>query len=43
MAWRVGRYQVLGEIAREIIYFSAADGEIPETGVDLKINQLAAT
>jgi hypothetical protein len=33
--------QVLGDVAREIGYFSAAMGEIPEVGVDLKVNQLA--
>jgi NADH-quinone oxidoreductase subunit G len=33
--------RVLDEAAREILYFSAAAGEIPATGVDLKINQLA--
>jgi NADH-quinone oxidoreductase subunit G len=32
----------LQELAREIAYFSAALGTIPETGVDLKVNQLAA-
>ena len=34
-------HEVLGEIAREITYFAAADGEIPSVGVDLKVNQLA--
>jgi len=41
---RKGMYNagvVLGEIAREIGYFAAADGEIPAVGVDLKVNQLA--
>lgn len=32
---------VLDEIAREILYFSAAAGEVPETGIDLKVNLLA--
>jgi len=32
---------VLQDIARELVYFSAAVGEIPDVGVDLKINQLA--
>ncbi|MGO8688364.1 MAG: 2Fe-2S iron-sulfur cluster-binding protein [Thermoguttaceae bacterium] len=32
---------VLDEIAREIIYFSAAAGPIPELGLDLKVNLLA--
>jgi len=31
----------LEEVAREIIYFSAAAGALPETGVDLKGNLLA--
>ena len=31
----------LGEVAREIGYFAAADGEIPAVGIDLKVNQLA--
>lgn len=35
--------QVLDDVAREIGYFSAASGPVPEYGVDLKINQLAAT
>jgi NADH-quinone oxidoreductase subunit G len=34
--------EVLGDVAREIGYFSAAMGEIPDVGVDLKVNQLAA-
>jgi NADH-quinone oxidoreductase subunit G len=34
--------QVLDEMAREIAYFSAAAGGVPETGVDLRVNQLAA-
>lgn len=41
---RVGLYrarQVLDEVAREIGYFAAASGPIPEHGLDLKINQLA--
>jgi hypothetical protein len=32
---------VLDEIARKIIYFSAAMGSIPEVGVDLKVNLIA--
>ena len=32
---------VLAEIAREMTYFSAASKGVPETGVDLKVNQLA--
>lgn len=32
---------VLQDIAREILYFSAAVGTIPETGVDLRSNLLA--
>lgn len=35
--------QVLTELAADIPYFSVAADEIPETGVDLKINQLAST
>jgi NADH-quinone oxidoreductase subunit G len=41
---RAGMYNaraVLDEIARKIIYFSAAMGSIPEVGVDLKVNLLA--
>lgn len=40
---RSGLYQpreVLQEIAREVLYFSAADGGVPELGIDLKVNQL---
>jgi NADH-quinone oxidoreductase subunit G len=33
--------EVLGEIAREITYFSAAAQGVPDIGVDLKVNQLA--
>jgi NADH-quinone oxidoreductase subunit G len=33
--------EVLEEIAREILYFSAALGPMPETGVDLRSNLLA--
>ncbi len=33
---------VLDEIAREILYFSAAVGPVPETGIDLRSNLLAA-
>jgi len=41
---RAGMYQprtVMEEIAHEIAYFHAAAGEVPATGIDLKINQLA--
>jgi len=34
---------VRGELSREILYFTEAAGEIPTTGIDLKLNQLAAT
>jgi predicted molibdopterin-dependent oxidoreductase YjgC len=33
--------EVLDEVAREISYFAAAIDEVPETGIDLKVNQLA--
>ena len=32
---------VLEEVAREIVYFSAAMGQVPDVGVDLKVNMLA--
>jgi hypothetical protein len=32
---------VLEELAREIIYFSVAADDVPEVGVDLKLNLLA--
>jgi hypothetical protein len=32
---------VLEEIAREILYFSAISGSVPETGIDLRSNLLA--
>ena len=32
---------VLDEIAREILYFSAVVGPVPETGIDLRSNLLA--
>jgi NADH-quinone oxidoreductase subunit G len=41
---REGMYRaadVLAEIAREMIYFSAAAKGVPDVGIDLKINQLA--
>jgi NADH-quinone oxidoreductase subunit G len=41
---REGMYdarQVLDEVASEIVYFAAARGEIPPTGVDLKVELLA--
>jgi NADH-quinone oxidoreductase subunit G len=34
---------VLAEVAREIGYFSAAAGGVPEHGIDLRVNQLAAS
>ena len=43
---REGMYdarQVLDEVASEIVYFAAARGEIPPTGVDLKVELLADT
>jgi NADH-quinone oxidoreductase subunit G len=46
MLKRAGLYnarQVLNELAAEIPFFAVAGGEIPPTGVDLKLNQLAAT
>jgi predicted molibdopterin-dependent oxidoreductase YjgC len=33
--------RVLDEVAHEILYFRAAAGSIPDSGVDLKINLLA--
>jgi NADH-quinone oxidoreductase subunit G len=42
---RPGLYRarpVLDELAAEVLYFSAASGEIPPVGLDLRINQLAA-
>ena len=33
--------QVLSEIAAEVPFFAAAGNEIPATGIDLKVNQLA--
>jgi NADH-quinone oxidoreductase subunit G len=42
---RAGLYQakqVLADVSREIMYFSAAMREVPEHGVDLKVNMLAA-
>jgi NADH-quinone oxidoreductase subunit G len=35
--------EVLADIAREILYFSATTKGVPEVGIDLKINQLAQT
>jgi len=35
--------RVLDEVAHEILYFRAAAGSIPDSGVDLKINLLADT
>ena len=34
---------VLDEVARQILYFNAAAGEVPEVGIDLKVNLLAET
>jgi NADH-quinone oxidoreductase subunit G len=45
MSGRTGLYnarEVLSDVAAEILYFAAAGGEIPDTGVDLKVNLLAA-
>ena len=42
---RTGLYdarRVLGDVARELSYFSAATGDIPPLGLDLKVNQLAS-
>jgi NADH-quinone oxidoreductase subunit G len=33
--------QVLGDLAREILFFAPAMSDVPEHGIDLKINQLA--
>jgi hypothetical protein len=33
--------KVLSEIASNIGYFAAAGDEVPPTGIDLKVNQLA--
>jgi NADH-quinone oxidoreductase subunit G len=41
---RKGLYQqraVLDDLAREILYFSAAAGPLPEVGLDMKVNLLA--
>ncbi|HUT11030.1 MAG TPA: 2Fe-2S iron-sulfur cluster-binding protein [Thermoguttaceae bacterium] len=41
---RAGLYDaraVLNEVAREILYFSAALGPLPDVGIDLKVNLLA--
>jgi NADH-quinone oxidoreductase subunit G len=35
--------EVLGTVSREIVYFSAAATGVPDCGVDLKVNQLAAS
>ena len=35
--------KVMETVAREVTYFAAASHPIPKTGIDLKINQLAAT
>ena len=32
---------VLDDVAAEIPYFAVAADEVPDTGVDLKLNQLA--
>jgi hypothetical protein len=44
MLGRTGLYKapaVLQEVARQIGFFSAAFGDIPAVGVDLRVNQLA--
>lgn len=44
LSGRTGLYRprdVLSELAQEVPYFSAAVGEIPPIGVDLRVNQLA--
>jgi NADH-quinone oxidoreductase subunit G len=44
LSGRKGLYHsraVLEEIAREILYFSAISGPVPETGIDLRSNLLA--
>ena len=35
--------EVLADIAREFLYFSPAAQGVPDVGIDLKVNQLAAT
>ncbi len=45
MSGRPGLYHartVLSEVAAEIVYFAAAGCEIPDVGIDLKVNLLAA-
>jgi NADH-quinone oxidoreductase subunit G len=45
LAGRTGLYHarsVLDDVAREILYFSAAAGAVPDVGIDLKVNLLAA-
>ncbi len=32
---------VLDELSRTVMYFSAATGPIPDSGLDLKVNRLA--
>ncbi|MDP6468708.1 MAG: 2Fe-2S iron-sulfur cluster-binding protein [Pirellulaceae bacterium] len=42
---RIGLYnarEVLADMSRELVYFSAAAPDVSEHGVDLKVNQLAA-
>ena len=44
LAGREGLYNardVLQEVAREIGYFSAVSDQVPDVGIDLKVNQLA--
>ncbi len=44
LSGRTGLYQanaVLADVAREIGYFAAAAGEVPDVGIDLKVNHLA--
>jgi len=35
--------KVLNEVSATIPYFAAAAEEVPPVGIDLKVNQLAAT
>ena len=35
--------EVLADVAREILYFSAAAQGVPDVGIDLKVNQLASS
>ena len=45
MLGRKGLYNsraVLDDLSREVLYFAPAAGPLPETGLDMKINKLAA-